>query len=522
MLNIDFTHLISPKRQIKAAAKVYDKSSTFIDEIAHDTHLRSIQVDRVGEFNKFFGFGISQKATVKIAGTDNYWVEKDYSFEIQYDDYHTHPTFYVSDVKFDTRANEMIIEGYDLLAVAEQHTVSEIPNTQITIQDIVYACADILGVQAIMPEDEDVWDVAFEGNFSGKETFREVLDDIAEITQTVYFITNRNEIKFVFMDYEAPPVYTIQPSQYFSLSYKDPLILVGLCATTDLGDNIETATDEAEGEIQYIRNNAFWSLSNSLPQLLTEAKDRASGLESYPFNCVWRGNYALEPGDKIEVIDKDGGSVISYLFNDTITYNGGLQQVSKWEYTKGAKEHSSPATLGEVLNETTARVDKANKEIELLASSVDANSKQISTLQITTNSINAAVEGVQKQQNDMNGNISTLTEKVNMAITQEQLDIEVSKVVEEGVSQVRTGKNFTFDDEGLTISDINTDTHKTITTTISNNGMTVDVDSREVLKANDEGVKAKDLHADTYLIIGTNSRFENYKSNRTACFWIGG
>lgn len=43
-----------------------------------------------------------------------------------------------------------------------------------------------------------------------------------------------------------------------------------------------------------------------------------------------------------------------------------------------------------------------------------------------------------------------------------------------------------------------------------------------VLTANNTGVDAKNLHATTYLIVGVNSRFEDYDDNsRTGCFWIG-
>ena len=58
-------------------------------------------------------------------------------------------------------------------------------------------------------------------------------------------------------------------------------------------------------------------------------------------------------------------------------------------------------------------------------------------------------------------------------------------------------------------------------TTITEDGMTVYRDSEAVLIADNEGVKAEDLHATTYLIIGNNSRFEDV-NNRTACYWIGG
>ena len=61
-----------------------------------------------------------------------------------------------------------------------------------------------------------------------------------------------------------------------------------------------------------------------------------------------------------------------------------------------------------------------------------------------------------------------------------------------------------------------------MSTVVSENGMTISRANKEVLVANNEGVKAEDLHATTYLIIGNNSRLEDWQDNRTACFWIGG
>lgn len=58
-------------------------------------------------------------------------------------------------------------------------------------------------------------------------------------------------------------------------------------------------------------------------------------------------------------------------------------------------------------------------------------------------------------------------------------------------------------------------------TRISEDGMKVYKNGEEVLTANNAGVNAVNLHASTYLIIGKNSRFEDYGENRTGCFWIG-
>ena len=61
-----------------------------------------------------------------------------------------------------------------------------------------------------------------------------------------------------------------------------------------------------------------------------------------------------------------------------------------------------------------------------------------------------------------------------------------------------------------------------MTTQITEDGMIVSRSSGEVLTADNKGVKAENLHATTYLIVGVNSRFENYDNgSRTGCFWIG-
>lgn len=84
------------------------------------------------------------------------------------------------------------------------------------------------------------------------------------------------------------------------------------------------------------------------------------------------------------------------------------------------------------------------------------------------------------------------------------------------------GKDFTLDNRGMTVEGESDDSNVHNKTNISNNGMTVYANDEEKLKANEKGVEATDLHAKTYLIVGDNSRFENYGSNRTGCFWIGG
>ena len=61
---------------------------------------------------------------------------------------------------------------------------------------------------------------------------------------------------------------------------------------------------------------------------------------------------------------------------------------------------------------------------------------------------------------------------------------------------------------------------------LDNTGMYVTRDNVPILTANNQGVTSLNLTAHQYLIVGQNSRFEDYTGDggeaRTGCFWIGG
>jgi pyridoxine 5'-phosphate synthase PdxJ len=208
--------------------------------------------------------------------------------------------------------------------------------------------------------------------------------------------------------------------------------------------------------------------------------------------------------------------------NDKVSYSGGYSQSTEWSYEDNTESASNPNTLGEALKQTFARVDKANKQIDIVASEAAANKAAIATIQLNTDEINLSMqkmEQVNKETADsINNEIAELTERVNLSITEEQLTIAVKSELDNGVAKVTTNTGFTFDDTGLTVSKQDSE----MSTTITDDGMRVYRDGAEMLEANNQGVNAVNLHATTYLIIGNNSRLEDYGSNRTGCFWIGG
>lgn len=323
--------------------------------------------------------------------------------------------------------------------------------------------------------------------------------------QVNYILAMPEEIAFDISGYNlADGVYYGESTQTATPSLNNPSEIV---SKETIDANILYAIT---GTTQYVRDNPFWELREDIAELLEDSKNAICGITINQFNCDWRGDLSLEPGDKIALVTKDDNTVISYLLNDAITYDGGLNQTSEWQYTDDEESESNPNNLGEALKQTFARVDKANKKIDLLVSEVDANNSAISSLQMSTDAINA---NVQKD-------INELTNKVNATMTAEDVKIEIQNELTNGVDKVTTKTGFTFDDAGLTVSKDGSE----MTTTIDEDGMTVYRDHDEMLKANNEGVIAYNLHAKTYLIVGESSRFEDYEKDgetRTGCFWIG-
>ena len=520
----------SPVRSIVARVELYN-GSTLIQTFRHDGDLMSVSVERVCEENKFFGFGICQKITVKIR--DKYRqieVAKGQAIKVYFEEVAPYPVFYVTEVVRDENNNNLTVTAYDALKDSSSYTVSELvfintlddePTTNsYTLAQFVEACAAILGLSTRYVNLQG--DLSFQthyiegANFEGTELVRDALTAAAEATQTIFYISD-NDLVFKRLDRDGPAALSIDKSIYFTLDSKTNRVLNAICSVTELGDNVEARLEEVEGVTQYIRDNPFLANREDLAQLLDNALTAVGGFVINQFDCKWRGNPLLELGDKIALTTKDNDIVTSYVFNDAIEYNGGVVQKTSCAFSDIESETATnPTNLGEVIKQTYAKVDKVNKTVELVASEVSGNSQAISNIKITTDDITNSVKAIEGQYDEVTNELQLLTEEVSSKMTKDELVIEVKSQLESGINKVITTTGFTFDGDGLTVSRSGSE----MSTRITEDGMTVSRDNTEVLIADNEGVKAEDLHATTYLIVGGYSRFEDF-GNRTGCFWIG-
>jgi hypothetical protein len=516
-------NLNAPVRRIKARAELYNGSALAATYTQAD-RIKSLQIDRVGEDSKFFGFGVCQKLNLKLIDKDR---ELSFStaecFNISFDEMQLFPLFHITEVHRDETTNELSITAYDALEGAAARYTSEITlEAPYTLGEYATACGALLGLEMVLPAFEMFnYTYSTGANLEGSETIREALNAIAEATQTIYFVNSANKLEFKRLEKDSAAAFEIDKEKCIELSSKTNRRLGAICYATELGDNVIASTTEA-GTTQYVRNNPFLTLEDIEP-LLNDAIAAIGGLTINQFTCSWRGNYLVEIGDKLALTTKDNEKVNSFLLIDTLYYDGSFSQDTEWSFTDNeAETASNPVTIGEALKQTYAKVNKAAKEIEMLVSETSNNTNKLSSLQMTTSEINASVKAVEEKTevavNGISQEMQQLTKEVSAKLDSEQVKIEIQSELAKGASKVVTSTGFVFDDAGLTVSKSGSE----MKTQITEDGMQVFRENEAVLTANNVGVNAVNLHATTYLIIGTNSRLEDYGENRTACFYIGG
>ena len=554
--------LTSPVRKIEAKVEFFI-NSTLVETCQCNDRLASFTVERIGDESKFFGFGICQKLNVHLIDKDRELffstgnsIKLSYGINGEY--VYPYPTFYISEIHRDENTNELSITAYDLMYPDTAHVVSDIELPE-SYTPLYFASAASVPLKANGISFKNITDlggfqVEYEqgGNFEGHETIREALNDVAEITQTIYYIDNEDRLTFKRLNKDAAADLTITKEDYITLQSRTNRRLGTIYHTTELGDNLSVSTSTS-GSTQYIRDNGFWTtlLSTEIADLLNDAIELVGGLTINQFDCSWRGNFLLEIGDKIALTAKDDSIITAYVLDDVITYNGSFNENTQWSYISNDNETpANTVTLGDALNQTFAKVDKINRKIDLVASNTEGLPEEIASLKLTTQEIEAKVEkldvddlgniqnelaslkvqsdnvttrvqDVETVNNEQDEEIQTLVKEVEQKVSADEVKILIKEeVIENEITSVTTQTGFTFNAEGLTVSKSGSE----MSTQITEDGMTIDRGSTTVLTVNNTGVKAANLHATTYLIIGDTSRFEDYEENgqlRTGCFWQG-
>jgi hypothetical protein len=309
------------------------------------------------------------------------------------------------------------------------------------------------------------------------------------------------------------------------------------------------------GDNAYIITGNCLLNADSQASLQVAAQEIYNGLQGVSYTpCKVRvvANTQIQAGDVVELKDRNGKTFPIYVMTkiqsgqtDTLECTGSANRntttiannsqiislnrrvleihagIEGLKFTNKEMEGRLTAAETEIsqnTNEIQLTANSTNGQIQNIRENLATTDKRIGDLTVRQNEISASVEHTTTRLDETNDTVTALEQRVEASMTEDGVNLLISKSKEEGAQKVVTSTGYTFDETGFTVEK----SGREMKTQITEDGMTVYKNGVTVLKANNTGVDAVNLHASTYLVVGNRSRFENYGTNRTGCFWIGG
>ena len=408
-------------------------------------------------------------------------------------------TYIIKESTKDEEQQSVSLECYDLMLL------SMIPydlvldySAGVTVKGFLDAICDRLGWTKGYTDFYNS-DVLIDGEkYDASDTFRDALDDIAEAAGGMIGFVGE-ELRVI---YPTDGGNTIDEENLKSLKIGKkygPVNSVVLSRTPQ-EDNIynqdaESVTAHGLTEIR-IENNQI--IDSHREDFMAGICAALFGLSFELYDLDSFGIGYLSFGEIFTIETADGAKHKTLMLCDDLQITQGVSETCRLDAPAAAEtDYKAASTTDKVLNKTILKVDKQAQTITALVSKTEALSGTVGGLD------------------------AKVTRMTEVMMDEDSVDIKISKAIE-GVNSVTTSTGYTFDENGLSISKEGQD----MKNLLDNTGMYVTRGGEEILGANHEGVAAINLTSKQFLIVGENSRFENYDngtgSKRTACFYIGG
>ena len=441
--------------------------------------------------------------------------DTDYSY-IQYG------TYIVKEKSFDEEQDTALLECYDLMLLSMvpydlimkypvktpveteeeteetevEETTEEIPD--ITVKDLLDAICDRFGwakryttfVNSDQVIDEEKYDASY--------TFRDVLDEIAQVAGGMIAFVG-DELDVI---YPTDSGETIDSSNLKTLKMGEvygPVNSVVLSRSPQ-EDNIYRQDDESveSNGLTEIRIENNQIMDSHREDFIDNLLGVLKGLRFELYDLESFGIGYLNLGDFFSIQTPDGESHTALMLCDDLKITQGLTETSHLEAPEATEtDYKAASETDKLLNKTILKVDKQAGEITALVTE--------------TKNMSGTVNGLSSK-------VTTMSE---VMMDSEKVNIKITEAIS-GINSITTATGYTFDQDGLHIQKFVDGEQEGLENLLDNTGMYVKRDGEDILTANNDGVDAINLKSRQFLIIGDNSRIENYTNNRTACFYIGG
>ena len=410
--------MASPSRMIRGKVVVVDGGLT--SEYGYANKLQSIEQEVSAVKGKMFGAVVSYKSTIKLIDVKNVVqvnVGAKASPQIGINGELLPMTpVYISSNTFDEVKGIRTLIGEDAIGFTDKYIWNDIKgdlgNTFI-IQDVFAAIANKIGTEFMitgeLPNINAVYTKAT-FNVNGDETLRQILTAAAEATGAMVFINGNGKMEIKMLSNTI--ALAIDKNVQFDLSTEPSSSLSGIISINELNDMISVGNNSSY--VSVISVNPFIDpTDDSSQEKLQNLFVKYQGNTFYPYKLKWRGNPALEIGDKIRLTLRDGSTIDTWYLGEKVKYTGGMSAESSWEADESEKPEVGSQTISDTTRRTMAKVDKANQKITLLTEASGEQGQKISQLEVSLDGIRTEVSEVSSTANAAMTKATTVEQTVD-------------------------------------------------------------------------------------------------------------
>lgn len=317
--------------------------------------------------------------------------------------------YFIKDIEDSKKKNEMLVTGYDrMIRFMKIFKQSEIGlSYPCRLGKLTQRIGEICDVE-LYNTDFFNSDLEVSEDFFSKQdlTYRDILDKIAQLTLSTIFI---KENKLYIKSVTNEVLERLDKSYVTDLVIKEkfgPLNALVL-GRGDIEDNIEETDQksiEQNGRCE-IRFDENEFIEFQREKVIKEMFNQIKGLEYYAFEASDLGVLWLEPGDCIELGDREDNFYKSYYLKANITINTGIVSDSEAEMLEESNTEYKVTTKEEKRTLKVERLAKKNEGlIQDLTQETTENTEKLTQHEQTIDSISDKVSHIEETTNTIEGN----------------------------------------------------------------------------------------------------------------------
>lgn len=340
--------------------------------------------------NNIFGNTIAKYVEIEVKNTNNLqfndWLDN--SIEIYLGlslngtpEYINQGRFRIYNIEFDRDKQTAKLECFDAMvkfnkSYSNGNTV--FPITLSALFSKIVTDNDLIVGNTVFPnstfsiEKPNVGDEEF--------TYRQILGWIAEMAGGNALIGRDGKV--YIKTFGATPVYAIDAEEYFALEEETSF---GPIQKVRIIRELEDVIEFPENMVNAVSFDIFENpiAYDQREEIIENIYNVVDGISYKPFKLQYRGTGHLDFCDKINIVNSSDQIISSYVMNSIITFDGSMsEELSAFAYAPSSSEIKSQGTVNKKTNYTSAKVDKVENQINLIASTVGTLDGRINEAEI--------------------------------------------------------------------------------------------------------------------------------------------